>query len=343
MEHQLKISNGYFQLLKVFLKEQNVDLADLALNEEQRIELEKTLCAAIDQQTSYDFFMEVVAAIHRRIDCPDLAFALAKCITPANFGLLGYMASRSESLAQALEYVVRFSPLVVVGLNVTYMRYEIVNNTIRLFCPLGADKYIFLHEVTFAAMIFLAKQFVGSQHLPLIQMSFVNAPTMPLYLYQQFYQCVIKFEQPMYEIIISTDALQMKHEQADPNLIQLLVKQAEENLAQTSPHTTVVQRIRFIVAEYLKLEQQAPKIEDIAQELFVSGRTLQRQLKQYDTSFKQILEEERMQRCEVLLMQDKDLTDIALQLGYSDQSALARAYKAFSGQTLLQKKQQLKE
>lgn len=174
-------------------------------------------------------------------------------------------------------------------------------------------------------------------------MSFVNAPTMPLHLYQQFYQCVIKFEQPMYEIIISTDALQMKHEQADPNLIQLLVKQAEENLAQTSPHTTVVQRIRFIVAEYLKLEQQAPKIEDIAQELFVSGRTLQRQLKQYDTSFKQILEEERMQRCEVLLMQDKDLTDIALQLGYSDQSALARAYKAFSGQTLLQKKQQLKE
>lgn len=50
-----------------------------------------------------------------------------------------------------------------------------------------------------------------------------------------------------------------------------------------------------------------------------------------------------MKRCEQLLLQKFSLTEIAISLGYSDQSALARAYKAYSGQTLLQRKQQLKE
>ena len=49
-----------------------------------------------------------------------------------------------------------------------------------------------------------------------------------------------------------------------------------------------------------------------------------------------------MKRCEFLLSGDIQLSEIAMRLGYSDQSALARAYKAYSGQTLLEKKQDLK-
>ncbi len=64
--------------------------------------------------------------------------------------------------------------------------------------------------------------------------------------------------------------------------------------------------------------------------------------KTWDSSFKRVLESERMKRCEYLLQQGLSLTEIALQLGYSGQSALARAYKQHSGQTLLQLKRQLK-
>lgn len=124
--------------------------------------------------------------------------------------------------------------------------------------------------------------------------------------------------------------------------MQLLVRQAEEAIASKQKYETLVDKLHLIVAEYLKLKEQAPKIEDIAQELHISTRTLQRQLSELDSSFKKIVEVERMKRCEQLLESHVQLTDIAMRLGYSDQSALARAYKAFSGQTLLQKKQQLK-
>ena len=67
-------------------------------------------------------------------------------------------------------------------------------------------------------------------------------------------------------------------------------------------------------------------------------RSLQRQLQALNTSFKLILDAERMKRCEILLSQNESLTAIADQLGYSDQSALARAYKNLTGQTLLTRK-----
>ena len=42
-----------------------------------------------------------------------------------------------------------------------------------------------------------------------------------------------------------------------------------------------------------------------------------------------------MKRCELLLVQNESLNRIAEQLGYSDQSALVRAYKRVRGSTLL--------
>ncbi len=47
----------------------------------------------------------------------------------------------------------------------------------------------------------------------------------------------------------------------------------------------------------------------------MSVRTLQRQLQDQRTSFKQLLETERMKRCEQLLLQKLSFTDIAAQLG----------------------------
>ena len=138
------------------------------------------------------------------------------------------------------------------------------------------------------------------------------------------------------------EGLELKIQQADPSLMQLLVKQAEEAIAAKPRYKTIAQQLHIIVAEYLKLKEQAPKIEDVAQELHISTRTLQRQLSDLDTSFKKIVESERMKRCEFLLSGDIQLSEIAMRLGYSDQSALARAYKAYSGQTLLEKKQDLK-
>ena len=100
--------------------------------------------------------------------------------------------------------------------------------------------------------------------------------------------------------------------------------------------------LHTLVAEYLLFHQEVPKLEWVAQELHLSVRTLQRQLSEFDSSFKKVIETERIKRCNILLQQKITLSEIALALGYSDQSALARAYKAATGQTLLARRQQYK-
>ncbi|KAA2284406.1 helix-turn-helix domain-containing protein, partial [Acinetobacter sp. AB118710] len=82
-------------------------------------------------------------------------------------------------------------------------------------------------------------------------------------------------------------------------------------------YESVLQQIHSAVADSLKAHAEAPKIEQIANELHLSTRTLQRQLQDWDSSFKRVLESERMKRCEYLLQQGLSLTEIALQLGYS--------------------------
>jgi hypothetical protein len=40
---------------------------------------------------------------------------MAELIRPEHFGVLGYMATRSNSVAEALQYIMKFSRLVIDG------------------------------------------------------------------------------------------------------------------------------------------------------------------------------------------------------------------------------------
>ncbi|WP_432696090.1 AraC family transcriptional regulator [Marinobacterium sp. YM272] len=73
-------------------------------------------------------------------------------------------------------------------------------------------------------------------------------------------------------------------------------------------------------------------------------RSLQRQLKLIDTDFRTLLEEVRYERAkEILANTDTPVTDLALQLGYSELSAFSRAFKSWSGLSPQQWRQQHSE
>ncbi|KAF1018662.1 MAG: HTH-type transcriptional regulator VirS [Acinetobacter bereziniae] len=340
---ELQIPNGYFHLWQMYLSERGVDIATLDfLQVDEKKHLLGILALPIDTQSSYSFFQQLIEKTKQALDCPQIVFEMAEYVRPEHFGVLGYMASRSTTVAEALQNVMRFSRLVIDGDEVIPMQMQQKSPYVHLVWPFHHDKYILINEFTNALMMHLARKIVPPNQFPLHAVYFAHAPQMALYHYQKFYACEVLFNQPQYSFVLLMEGLELKIQQADPSLMQLLVKQAEEAIAAKPRYKTIAQQLHLIVAEYLKLKEQAPKIEEIAQELHISTRTLQRQLSDLDTSFKKIVEIERMKRCEFLLGSDTHLSEIAMRLGYSDQSALARAYKAFSGQTLLEKKQQLK-
>lgn len=337
----IQIPNGYFHLWKIYFTEQQIDPFAWESFKALQAQIEAVLRLPIAQQSSYALFRQMIELTQQQFQRPQLIYEMAHYIRPEHFGVLGYMATRSDSIAEALDYILRFNRLVIDGDEIAVMKVQQQQDCLSLSWPFIHEAYDLINEMTTAFMIGLARQIVPLQQFPLERIGFAHAPKMALYHYQKFYSCEVSFHQPEYQMLMGIRSLDLKLQHADPSLIQFLIQQAEQAIASKAQHETLAQKLHLIVAEYLRIQQQAPKIEDIAKELHVSVRTLQRQLRDLNSSFKQILETERMQQCEKLLQKQLNLTEIAMQLGYSDQSALARAYKAHTGQTLLQAKKNL--
>ena len=82
------------------------------------------------------------------------------------------------------------------------------------------------------------------------------------------------------------------------------------------------------------LHQGEPTLPIVAGHLALSSRTLQRRLQERGLVFQEILENTRRELA-IRYLQDKNLslTDIALLLGYSEQSAFNRAFKRWYNET----------
>lgn len=339
----LQVPNGYFHLWRTYLAAQNIDALSLPNLSAEQAQIEQVLALPIATQSSYALFKKIILNTQIELDRPQLIFEMAQYVKAEHFGVLGYMATRSDSVAESLQHILKFSRLVIDGDEITPIQMQYQDQSLILSWGFIDQDYNLINELTNALMLQLARQILPSIALPFIRVEFAHAKQMALYHYLKFYQCDVLFDQPEYRLVLSPGSLNLKLQQADAPLMQLLLQQAEDAIASKPQHQSLVQQLHLMVAEYLKIRQQAPKIQEIAQVLHVSARTLQRQLKHGNTSFKQILDFERMAQCEKLLAKGDTLTDIARQLGYSDQSALARAYKAYAQQTLLQAKKQCQD
>lgn len=80
----------------------------------------------------------------------------------------------------------------------------------------------------------------------------------------------------------------------------------------------------------------------LAEAHHTSVRSLQRRLAEQGTSFQQLLDDTRRHLAEAHLTRDRlDVTEIALLLGYSEQSAFTRAFRHWTGLPPVQWRRQL--
>ena len=73
-------------------------------------------------------------------------------------------------------------------------------------------------------------------------------------------------------------------------------------------------------------------IEDVASDLGLSVRVLQKRLSREGTRFREQLDHERLERASAMLRATKlTLREVAQRLGYADASTLLRAFKRWTG------------
>lgn len=113
-------------------------------------------------------------------------------------------------------------------------------------------------------------------------------------------------------------------------LLGLLAPQFEQELKEESEDENFVERVRVAIQE--KLTGRRPTIEDIADTLHISSRTLQRRLQDEGSSFQKVLEEARHQLARHYLNNSVlELNEAAYLLGYNDSSSFVRAFRTWEG------------
>jgi len=146
--------------------------------------------------------------------------------------------------------------------------------------------------------------------------------------YQQFFNAPLYFNQEIYAVKFDSSLLDIEIKNCDERLKEFFQKYVDELEKKHKENTTSVVEhlIRSLLSSGYCNEQH------IANILQITPRTLQRRLKEHNTTFKSLLNNIRLKLAKQYLFEsDIAFTEISHSLGYSELSAFTRFFKRETG------------
>ena len=267
----------------------------------------------------------------RRVDAhekrPALALRIAECISPRHFGVVGYAALACGTLADALRRLERYQASVY-DVNPA----KITNTPEGVAIEWGVERGrpgALVDETAIASLVQLARDMTG-RYWPVQSVSFVNPAPLSTQPYEDFFGGHVVFGAPVTRLVFAHEYLALPLRKSDPALLSLLDQQAESLLQQVAAVPAIVEAWRKTLVPLIR--EGKTSLAALAQAHHTSPRSLQRRLAEQGTSFQQLLDNTRQHLAEGHLRDAKlDLAEIALLLGYSEQSAFTRAFRAWTG------------
>jgi len=185
-----------------------------------------------------------------------------------------------------------------------------------------------LDECCFAWVLSIARHGTGTRLSPL-RVEFVE-PREHVKAIERHLGCPVVCGAPRNAIVFRAADAQRPFVTRNAELLAMLAPQFEEELKLENGDENFVERVRIAIQE--KLTGRRPTIEDIADALHISSRTLQRRLQDEGLSFQRVLEEARHHLARHYLNNSfLELNEAAYLLGYNDANSFVRAFRTWEG------------
>jgi AraC-like DNA-binding protein len=240
-----------------------------------------------------------------------------------SYGIMGYALLASSTPRKAIELGLRF-------LDLTYVYSKIalteVNQDLSLMfsCDIAGElgNLILARDMMGAAMI--QREVFESVNLP-INLQFTSPQPLGLSLYdmQQVLGVEIRFNAKDNGIVWSANQMDLPLVKANAATANICEQQCSQLLQQKQNWKPIEKQVKDSL---LHLGLTA-SMQDIANYLSRTTRTLHRQLKQEQTSWRQVRDEVRMGVAEELLSKPMKLDEIAERLGFSDGANFSHSFK----------------
>ena len=320
---RMPISVNYISNLVELVAEQGYDVRALLAN----AGLTREEVYTPEAMLRFDQFRRLILGAREMTGDPGIGLRLGSHMSLTAHGLLGYAAMSSANLGEVVQLLLRYfntrTRLLVPELR---RQRDSASLLFQESVPLG-DVRIPYMDVTLASLAGALRFLVG-ERFDEATVHFPYPPPAWAERYDEVFPGGVRFNADAAGIEVPRALLEIPFPTADRASRDMALRQCEEELRRLEARETVAERIR---RHLMTAREHLPTIEELAERMAMTSRTLRRHLAATGTSYKALLEEVRRTRAIQALEKGMSVQQVAWELGYADPSNFARAFRKWTG------------
>ncbi|WP_417660857.1 AraC family transcriptional regulator [Pseudomonas sp.] len=258
----------------------------------------------------------------------DLGLELGRRMHVSAYGLLGYAALSSATLGDALHFMFGYPALLG-----TYFELDLhVENDLAW---ISASDYkqleqleVFSVEMCMASLKLMCDDLLG-EPISVTRATFTHQQPEYVAFYSSSFGQDIAFNASQNAFAFPASLLQKRLPLADPVTHQEMLVRCRQQNTEFTTRQTWLARVRQHIEAQLP---NPPGLEQLAQQMHCSPRTLRRHLHTLGTHYQELLDELRFARAKELLGKEHwPIYRIAEELGFSETASFRHAFQRWSG------------
>lgn len=243
------------------------------------------------------------------------------------YDAIGIAAVSARSLRDALQRLARYKQLTCPEALHVVERGDECRVQFRWLLAQETEPPV-LVDVCFAWVVGIARRGTGGLVNP--KRLELRAAAGTVAMYEAHFGCPAKLDARENTIVFDRADLGRPFVTHNADLLATVAPQLEAELSQALASKAIGEQVKGILKRLLA--GRRPGIEDVARELGLSSRTLQRRLTEDGATFQQLLQEARRELARhYLLHSSLELNETAYLLGYEDAHSFFRAFHQWEG------------
>lgn len=318
MKKDIFLLGAAADMLRDYIRKNRLDAPDV---------LEALAPYSSSHRIPLELFFQQLDRIHMLHPVPALGLRIGRCAKPEHFGVVGYLVASCNSLGQGLMRYRRFQTLLLSNLAVRVsQRGDVLRFSWRKGPPIA-------NELAVAAFVNLMQALIG-RDIPPAAVEFPHErPPQPA-IHEALLGCPVRYGGNAISLEIPASLMAMRVVSSDPYMRALFEQQAAAQLEQQPKPDRFLDELQRCIGD--ALQDGEPSAEQLARQMKCSLRSFYRELAKHGLRYRALLGDTRFRLARIYLADARlSLAEIALLLGYSEQSAFTRAFRGWTGSTPL--------
>jgi AraC-like DNA-binding protein len=309
-----------------YLNSQNVDV-DRFL---RSLDLDPDEIDSPDTYLPLETYLFIEQAAAEYVEDPYLGLHMGEHVEAGSWSILGYMMMNCNTLGEAFEKSARYQR--IIG-NLIEGKASIGWGKVKVKLmtpPQTPEMPRHCFESALASTVTMMRTLTGKDLSP-VEVTFSYPEPESLEEYERVFRCPVLFDQPHTSMTIDIGIINTPITHANPELLGYFERYAQEFLAEMERQSEYTQAVTKILLA--RMNDESMTIRNVARELAMSVRTLQKRLKEEGVVFSELQRDVREKLAKKYLREEYTVESITYLLGYSEPSTFRKAFKKWSGYT----------